>query len=61
VFSKIFESLEENRREILKESNYALDLIKNLKNGKIDGFENTNELIEEIEKTVEIILNIVSK
>lgn len=61
AFSKIFESLEENRRVILNESNYTLDLIKKLKNGDLDGFENTSELIEEIKNTVEIILNTVSK
>lgn len=60
-FSKVFEALEDNRREILVESNHALDVIKTLRTGSLEDFESKDEMIEEIENSIRTILNIVSK
>ena len=60
-FSKIFIALENSRREVLKESNYALDLIAMMKDGNLGDFKNEKEVLEELQSTLEIILKVAER
>lgn len=58
--SKAFELIKESRRTINNDTKWALDLVKELKQGKIESFETEEELIQELESVLESVLNTIN-
>lgn len=61
AISKIYEALEDNRKEILDNVNHALDVLKDYNTGNLGLFNSKHEMIQEVEHCLGEILEVVSR
>ena len=59
--SKAFEDIKKARRTINNDTKWAIDMVKELKSGKLESFTTEEALLAELQSVLESVLETVNK